>query len=466
MTDLTFFEQVFRKITRRKSYSGNILETPLSRCLDTADLIFLGIAQMIGSGIFVLTGTLIKELAGPAASISYLFAGLSAVFAALCYAELATRLPKAGSCYTFTYFTIGEFAAFFIGWTLVSDLILSVAINAKGFSAAFDSIFGMAIKNTTISLLGKWDNNFSFLSETPDLFAILLIITSMAVTAIGAKSTLLFNISLTVIEIIILSILTFFCFFYGSFSYWSPQYGGFFPYGLEGVFAGASITVVAYVGFDGIANAAEETKSPSKSIPFAIMISLLITSILYVSATIGLSILIPASLIDINAPFIHGFKLIGQNWLSYAAIFATLLATGATKFVDMYVASRVIYSIASDNLIFPIFGKVWAVTQVPIYSLLFVGIISLVLAVFFKISSLAEMLSIGSLLSYAFAGICLILIRYKNLKLSSETTREYEYSSKHFGIESSNNNNNQNSTNPNNTTEEQIYPRFKPTWRK
>ena len=395
-----------------------MMDTPLNRCLSWPELTFFGMGQMIGAGIFVLSGTLIKEIAGPAGAISYLLAGSSAIFAALCYAELSTRLPKAGSCYTFTYFSLGELIGFLVGWTMLLDLIIGLASVSKAFSGALNSLVNNAIRNTTMGIFGKWDTPITVLDETPDIIALIMIIIDVIIINFGAKSSLVLNMGITVIEVLCLIFITIFCFVYGSFDNWAST-GGFMPYGVQGVFAGASIAVFAFCGFDGIANAAEETLNPRNALPLAICLALGITAVIYISATLGLSVLVPRTQLDLAAPFVKGFETVNQNWLKYIAAVGTLCATASTMIASSFIIPRMLYAMGSDNLIFPIFAKVWDRTKVPVFSLIIGASIAAVLAIFIKIDVLAEIVSLGSLIAYADAGICLILIRYKNLETTS-----------------------------------------------
>ena len=407
---------VYNRIKRKRLYAGDILLTPLKRCLTTPELTFFGISHMIGSGIFVLMGTLLKELAGPAGAVSFIIGAISAAFAALCYAELSGRLPKTGSCYNYTHFAMGELAAFIIGWMLISDFIIDMAAGSKAFSAVFDSLLDNKIRNSTIEIFGIW--NFPGLDQTPDFLALLLVLCAMLVNSFGAKFGLVFNMVCTVLQLIVLIVLIFFCFPYGNFANWSPSNGGFMPFGISGILAGASACAFAYSGFDAVSNAAEEARNPGKSIPLAMFIGIGLVAILYILSTVGISILVPRDQIDINAPFAYAFDTIGIKWIKYFAAIGTLISTAGTKLTGLYIIPRLIYALASDGLLFPIFARVSSITDVPIISLLVGGFIAAILAFTFDLSILAELMSLGVLIASLTVGFCLIIIRDLNLKVS------------------------------------------------
>lgn len=389
-----------------------MIRTPLKRCLNIYHLTFHSIAVMSGAGIYVLTGTIIRKEAGAAACISYLLAGISASFAAMCYAEFATLIPRAGSVYVYTFLMLGELPAFLIGWTTVSDVIVVISSIAKAFSGTVDSLVGHAIYNWTLKNVGRLDTSHGVLSPTLDFVALALIIFMVAITAIGAKSSLTLNLILTVVQLSCLLIVSIGCYIYGSPDSWSSEHGGFAPFGFHGILQGTTVAVFAFGGFDVIANSSEETIDPKKTIPRAIMASFIIVCLFYFMASLGLALLVPREFIDFTSPFVSGFERINVYWLAYIAAAGTLLATGATKISSMYVVPRVLYSIASDGLIFKFFAIVERRTQVPLLSLFFGGSIAGLLALLINIQTLAEFTSLGYLLSYFTIGVDMMILRY------------------------------------------------------
>lgn len=390
-----------------------LMSTPLDRCLTLLPLIFYSVAAMAGGGIYVLTGTLIRKETGAAACMSYLIAAISAAFTGMCYAEFATLIPKAGSVYVYTFLMLGELPAFIIGWTTVSDVIVTIASIAKAFSGTVNLLAHNAVQNWTAEYVGTLSGDtHGVFSKTPDFLALTLIIAMIVITATGAQISMTLNMIVTIAQISCLFIISFGCFIYGSADSWSEKHGGFAPFGFEGVINGATIAVFAFSGFDSIANASEETINPKKTIPKAMLASLLIITALYFMASLGMALLVPKDEINLSSPFVSGFHKHHVTSLMYIAAIGTLLATSAAKISTMYIVPRVFYAIACDGLIFRFFGRVEERTQVPQISLLIGGSIAALLAFFINIQTLAEFTSLGFLFSYFTIGVDIMILRY------------------------------------------------------
>lgn len=365
---------------------------------------------MVGAGIYVLTGHMIKDRVGPATNLSFLFSGLISIFTGLCYCEFATLIPKAGSCYTYTYLMMGELPAFIIGWTMVMDLIIGMASVAKGFSGAVNLLSNNVVRNFTeryVPLASKsevWESSV-------DLLAVLLLFTLFLITLSGANISMNINSVLAMIQICLLSTIIIACFIYGSKEKYVAD-GGYMPYGFLSIFQGAGIAIFAYSGFETLANSAEETKNPKKSIPIALFTSLTIVIILYVMASTALPYMVPRLQIDVRAPFISAFATNNLMTLTWVSGIATLLATGASKLTSMYIIPRMIYAISEDGLLFAFLGKVDQRTKVPIPGLIVGILLTMILAMFVKIQILADITSMGIILSFVVIGVNLLILRY------------------------------------------------------
>lgn len=310
---MAFGLKLLDKITRKKNLAADVMETPLRRCLSTFDLTLLGVGHMIGSGLFVLTGTVVHNVAGPGAILSYLLAGVAAIFSSLCYAEFGSRVPKAGSAYTYSYVTIGELCGFVVGWNIILEHWLGIGAVARSWSGSFDAIFSGAIRNATLTHIGHIE--VAWLSEYPDCVAFGVILALTVFIACGAKASVSVNtvftvINLTVITAIILAGLS----LAESDNWTNPNHGGFLPYGFTGVFAGAATCFYAYIGFEGIATAGEEAEKPTKSIPIATGLAVGVTTILYFGSSVALTLLVPYYDVDLAAPFPTAFAQRGLNW--------------------------------------------------------------------------------------------------------------------------------------------------------
>ena len=299
---------------------------------------------------------------------------------------------------------------------------------------------------------------------------------------IGVKGTSLFNIIVNAIEVLLLTIIIAFSFVYGSVSNWS----NFFPFGVTGVFAGTAICTFAFGGFDVVANAAEETRDPRRSIPIAIGAALGILGVLYVLATLGLSYLLPYYLVSTTRPFIDAFGYVNQTVVKVFAIIATLAATSLTKIALAFVGPRLLYALGRDRLIFPVCGYVSECNQIPILPTLLLAVLSALLALFSSLSSLAEVSSLGYLIAYVAVGVCLLIIRIEHLE-TSQSPRSNQHSFReahcllthnsskataHYTLESDDPSKPILSLDPtasnydplDATTNPDIYPRVKPAW--
>jgi len=364
---------------------------------------------MVGAGIYILTGDLIKNKTGPATNLSFLLSGIATIFTGLCYCEFATLIPKAGSCYTYTYVMMGEMAAFIIGWTMIMDVIISLASISKGFSGALNLLANEAIRNFTDKYLPLAKNSSTWDSSV-DLIAVLLLLILFLVSLTGTTMSMNINSILAMMELCFLIVIIISCFIYGTKENYEAD-GGYLPFGPASIFKGAGIAIFAYAGFESLANAAEETKEPRKSIPIALLSSLSVIIVLYVLASSGLSYLVPRSQIDPSAPFISGFHKKNKVHLKWVTGVGTLLATGATKITTIYILPKVIYAMAEDGLLFKFLAKLHPKTKVPIYGLIIGVSISMILAMFVKIEILASVTSMGIIISYIFIGIDLLILK-------------------------------------------------------
>ena len=407
---------VWEGITRKKTLEKNLLDTKLKRCLNFFDLTFFGIGHMVGAGIFVVTGAVTKNVAGTGVILSYILAGIAAFFSALCYAEFGARVPKAGSAYSFTYYTMGEFPAFFVGWNILLETIIGAASVAKAWSGSLDALFGGAIKNGTITYVGSFENEW--LSSYPDFMAVACIILWCIFVALGAKISSVFINILTIINIILLTLIVVLGIYFGNTSNWSnPSKGGFLPYGLSGVIAGSASCFYSYAGFESITTAGEETKNPSKHIPLAIGLSVIIVTVLYVGASGALTLMQPYYEVDVSAPFSAVFLSHNCIWGANVVSIGALIGLSASLLGSLFSISRTAYAISADGLLFKPLAYINEVTQTPLVSIILFGIVSAILAFVTDLTHLVEFLSIGTLICYTAVSVNLIVLRYQTVEM-------------------------------------------------
>ena len=409
------WERLQRILHRKKTLDEtSILSTELRRCLSTFNLTFLAFGLMIGTGIFVLTGTMTRNLAGPAVFVSYIISGLATLMSALCYAELGARIPRAGSAYMYTYVAIGEPFAFFIGWNMILEYLVGFAASARGFSGTINAVTGDFIGNWSrthlIQILGHGDQSY------PDLVAVCLIIAFTLCAIYGVRESVTFTNVLSIVLILLLALVVSVGFSLANIDNWTSVPGGFLPYGWSGVLSGSAACFYAYGGFDCITVAGEETKNPSRSIPIALCISTLLVTLIYTLCSATLGLMVPYYLVDISAPFPIAFAQNGVIWATYVVGVGSFMAFSVSLSGVVFVVARTIYAMACDGLLFQTLGKVNPKTQTPIYANLTCGVLASVLVLFVDLEVLVNLVSIGTIFSYIGAAADVLVLRYKPIE--------------------------------------------------
>ncbi|XP_063716796.1 cationic amino acid transporter 3-like isoform X2 [Symsagittifera roscoffensis] len=339
------------RLFRRKTLEADVMKTELNRCLKTSDLVLIGIGSMVGSGMYVLTGEITHTTTGPAIVLSFLVAGLVSGLSAWCYAEFGSQVPKAGSAYVYTYLTIGEFAAFVIGWNLILEHV------------------------------------------------------------IGVKESVLANNFLTLINISVAFFVIFGGIYFFNWSNFSSP-DGFFPFGVGSILDGAAQAYFAFVGYDSIAIASEEALTPSFSIPFALAFDVLFVGSLYCAVSFSLILLVPYDKVDEDAAFASAFKYNGWQWAAYVVSIGAIAAMTCAMLGTVFTMPRCIYAMANDGLIFRTLAKVSLKTQTPIIATILGSLGIAVFAFFLTLNELAEFMSIGTLLAYIIIALAVIVLRY------------------------------------------------------
>ena len=367
---------------------------------------------MAGAGIYVTSGEMLKNLVGPAIPISFLVSGLAAMLCALCYAEFGAKFPKSGSSYSYVYVVMGELWAFLVGWNLLLEVILCFAVVTKAASGVTDSILGFAPSRFIMEYIGTF--NRPGLGEYPDFISLVFIIVITVIVCIGAKVTGVFNNILTILNIIIMLLIVGLGLYLADISNWTnTSHGGYLPYGVSGIFSAASLCFVSYLGFECIAVAGEEVLNPSKNIPLATIISISIITLLYIAASLSLSLIVPYYKVSLKAPFQEAFASYNIMWATILVSFGTLTTLTASLIGSLFSCSRLLYALSTDGLIFELFSRINCTTYTPIYSIVFSGIVTAVLSFFIDMSYLLELLSIGILFAFTMIAVSLILLRYQ-----------------------------------------------------
>nr|XP_032516997.1 cationic amino acid transporter 2 isoform X1 [Danaus plexippus plexippus] len=409
-------------LSRRKAAEEGVAR--LARVLSALDLTALGVGSTLGVGVYVLAGDVAKNYAGPAVVLSFLLAAVASVFAGLCYAEFGARVPKAGSAYVYSYVCVGEFIAFIIGWNLILEYIIGAASVVKALSEYLDSLLDKSISSQLYSWMPM---DSPHLAKYPDLFAFLVIMLFSVGLAFGVKESTKFNnfctgVNLCVVLFVIIS---------GSFKADTKNWripesevphdgkknfgsGGFAPYGLAGVVKGAAVCFYGFIGFDCVATAGEEARRPQKSIPFAVVVSLLVVFLAYFGVSSVLTLMMPYYMQDEKAPFPFVYDQLGWTWAKYAVSVGAICALLSSLLGAVFPLPRIIYAMSSDGLLFRWLGAVSEKHQTPLVGTMVAGLLTGTLAMIFELEQLIHMMSIGTLLAYSMVASCVMLLRYQS----------------------------------------------------
>ncbi len=375
----------------------------LRRELSARDLITLGIGGIIGSGVYVLTGPIASLYAGPAIVISIALAGLACAFAGLCYAELASMIPVSGSAYTYAYATLGEIFAWIIGWDLILEYTLGAAVTAVGFSSYVTSL----LHNIGIEVP---------LHDPINLIAPIGVLAATAFVAIGVRESVIANATIVLVKVAVLMLFIGFGAAYVHPSNWSPfipeNTGESGSFGWSGVLRGAAVSFFAFIGFDAVSTAAQESRNPQRDMPIGILGSLGVCMVLYVLVALVLTGLVPYHSLDVADPMSVGIDATGLQWLRPFVKLGAAAGLWSVMLVLLYAQPRVLYAMSRDGLLPRAFSRVHPKFATPYIPTIVTGCVVALLCAVVPIRALGEMVSIGTLLAFVIVCVGVLVLRY------------------------------------------------------
>ncbi|NIE88224.1 MULTISPECIES: amino acid permease [unclassified Burkholderia] len=378
----------------------------LKKALGAVDLTFLGIGAIIGTGIFVLTGTGAVQ-AGPALMVSFIVAAIACGLSALAYAEFASTIPVAGSIYTYSYATLGELVAWIIGWDLMLEYSLAASAVSVGWSGYAQSLlkgFGVVLP----TVLTAAPNSVPGVTTYFDLPAFVVMMAITTLLSLGIRESTRVNNVMVFIKVAVVLLVIAVGVFHVTPANWTP----FMPHGWPGVFGAAAVMFFAFIGFDAVSSAAEEVKNPKRDLPIGIIASLGVCAVLYVAvAAIATGIVPSAQYAGITHPISYALQVAGQNWVAGFIDLGAVIGMLTVILVMTYGQTRVTYAMSRDGLLPAVLSRVHPRFQTPFLATWIIGLLCALIAALIPLNVLAELINIGTLAAFSMVSIAVIVLR-------------------------------------------------------
>jgi APA family basic amino acid/polyamine antiporter len=394
----------------------------LRRALTATQLTLLGIGGVIGTGIFVLTGVAAANNAGPALPLSFIVAGLGCTFAGLCYAEFAAMIPVSGSAYSYSYATLGEGIAWFIGWNLVLEYLFAVATVSVGWSGYVVSLLDQlhihipdALSHAPIDQ-GADALHLRFTGAIINLPAILIVAAIASICYIGIKQSAVFNSVIVTIKVTVIVLFILFGVSYINTDNWHPfvppNAGSWGVYGPSGILAASGVIFFAYIGFDAISTAAQESKNPQRDMPIGILASLIVCTILYVIVSSVLTGMVSYKELNVSAPVALALdKYPGLHWLGIPVKLGAIFGMTSVMLVMTIAQARIFFAMARDGLLPTWFGRVHPRFRTPSTGTVVTGVSAALIGGLFPVGLLGHLVSIGTLAAFVTVCIGILVLR-------------------------------------------------------
>jgi len=420
-----------KPVTQLLTESQETGEHSLKRALGPVNLVALGIGAIIGAGIFVLTGQAAALHSGPAVPLSMIFVGIACAFAGLCYAEMASTVPVAGSAYTYSYATMGELVAWIIGWDLVLEYAAGAATVGVGWSGHFVSLLGLFgvhlpphLTNAPtqwctaaqVGMMGCTHGGLNLTGAIVNLPAVAIVVLMSTVLVIGIKESATVNNFIVALKVTIILLVVFVGVSHINTANWhpfiAPNTGEWGTYGWSGVLRGAGLVFFAYIGFDAVSTAAQECRNPQKDLPIGILGSLAICTLLYVIVSAVLVGMVPYSQLNLPAPMAYALEQVhAARWIRISVDVGAVLGLGSVILVMLLGQSRVFYSMSRDGLLGNWASEVHPKFRTPYLSTIFTGLAVMLATGILPLQLLGQLVNIGTLLAFVLVCIGVLVLR-------------------------------------------------------
>ena len=396
---------LFRKKNVEQMIAG-AERTGLKKALGALDLTFLGVGAIIGTGIFVLTGTGAVQ-AGPALMTSFVIAAVACALAALAYAEFASTIPVAGSIYTYSYATLGELAAWVIGWDLMLEYGLATSAVSVGWSGYLQSLlagFGLKLPVALTAAPGAVKGAFTLFNLPA--FLVMMVITTLL--SFGVRESARVNNAMVAIKVaVVLAVIA-----VGAFHVEPANWQPFMPHGWQGVFGAAAVMFFAFIGFDSVSSAAEEVRNPKRDLPIGIIASLSVCTVLYVAVAAVVTGIVPAAqFAGVSHPVSYALQIAGQKWVAGFIDLGAVLGMLTVILVMSYGQTRIIFAMSRDGLLPRSLSDVHPRFATPFKTTWLVGLFFGCIGALVPLDVLAELINIGTLAAFSMVSIAVLVLR-------------------------------------------------------
>jgi len=383
----------------------------LKKTLGAFDLLLLGVGAIVGTGIFILPGTVAATHAGPGIVFSFIIAAIVCAFAGMCYSEFASSVPVTGSAYTYGYIVFGEIVAWLVGWALLLEYGLAVAAVATGWSSYLNSLLAGFHIVLPQAISGAFNPAAGTYINVPAIF---IIFATAFLLTLGIKESTRFNSWMVFLKVAVILLFIGVGVFYVKPTNWEP----FLPFGLSGVFSGAALVFFAYLGFDAVSSAAEEVKNPQRNMPIGIIGSLLICTVLYVAVSMVLTGIVPYHALNVSDPVSYVMQLVHQDWIAGIISLGAVVGMMTVILVMSYGGTRLLYALGRDGLLPKSMAELSPKFKTPVKNTWIFALLVAFCAGFVPLSKLAELVNMGTLVAFTIVSIGVVYLR-KNKNIPS-----------------------------------------------